>query len=70
VSLYSGDQAEAVQYIAQAVGIEDVGYALKPADKLQRVRALQAQGAIVAMIGDGINDAPVLAPSPSFHCHG
>lgn len=61
VSLYSGDQAEAVQYIAQAVEIEDVGYALKPADKLQRVRALQAQGAIVAMIGDGINDAPVLA---------
>jgi Cu2+-exporting ATPase len=61
VSLYSGDQAEAVQYIAQAVGIEDMGYALKPADKLQRVQALQAQGAIVAMIGDGINDAPVLA---------
>jgi len=61
VSLYSGDQANVVEHIAQAVGIEDIGYAMKPAEKLQQVQALQAQGAIVAMIGDGINDAPVLA---------
>jgi Cu2+-exporting ATPase len=47
--------------VADRVGIETVQAALQPADKLSAVQALQQQGAVVAMVGDGINDAPVLA---------
>jgi len=61
VSLLSGDHALAVQRVAKAVGIKTISAALTPEDKLQHVKALQAQGEIVAMIGDGVNDAPVLA---------
>jgi Cu2+-exporting ATPase len=61
ISLLSGDHAGAVQRVAQEVGIDDIAYGLSPAEKLQRVKNLQQTGAIVAMIGDGVNDAPVLA---------
>ncbi|MEN8218233.1 MAG: cation-translocating P-type ATPase, partial [Pseudomonadota bacterium] len=61
VSLLSGDHALAAQRVAKAVGIKEIGYAQSPADKLQAVKSLQEKGEIVAMIGDGINDAPVLA---------
>jgi Cu2+-exporting ATPase len=61
--LFSGDASSAVERFVAALGIPLASSAgrLSPDDKLARVRALQAQGACVAMVGDGINDAPVLA---------
>jgi Cu2+-exporting ATPase len=61
VSLLTGDHEQAARSIAARVGIEELAFELTPEDKLERVRALQRNGAIVAMIGDGVNDAPVLA---------
>ncbi|MDH5632220.1 MAG: heavy metal translocating P-type ATPase [Gammaproteobacteria bacterium] len=59
--LMTGDQFAAASYMAREVGIDDVRATMRPEDKLAAVKQLQDGGAIVAMIGDGINDAPVLA---------
>jgi Cu2+-exporting ATPase len=59
--LYSGDDERTVATFAARFGLADFAGRLSPADKLDRVRTLQAQGRIVAMVGDGLNDAPVLA---------
>jgi Cu2+-exporting ATPase len=59
--LVSGDAEGAVRATAQQVGIADWHAAALPEDKLAYVKSLQQQGRIVAMVGDGINDAPVLA---------
>lgn len=61
VWLLSGDNREAVEYIAQQTGITHYRAGMKPEDKLARLHQLQQQGAVVAMVGDGVNDAPVLA---------
>ena len=61
VLLMSGDNQAAAQQLGSEAGIENVYAGMTPTDKLQRVQALQQQGAVVVMVGDGINDAPVLA---------
>ena len=61
VWLLSGDRPESAQQVAQEVGITQAFGACTPQDKLSRMQAAQSQGARVAMVGDGLNDGPVLA---------
>ena len=61
VLLFTGDHSGAAQRIARETGIDEVEADLRPQDKLARVQALASQGAIVAMVGDGVNDAAALA---------
>ncbi|MCR4346094.1 MAG: heavy metal translocating P-type ATPase [Sulfuricaulis sp.] len=59
--LLTGDHEMAARRVAGALGINELAWDLKPADKLECIKTLQQQGAVAAMIGDGVNDAPVLA---------
>ena len=61
LTLLSGDAAARAATLAAALGLDGCAGGLLPQDKLDAVRAAQRQGARVVMIGDGINDAPVLA---------
>lgn len=61
VTILSGDAEEAVAHIAAQAGIENWRAGMRPEDKLAALRSFQKQGDIVAMAGDGVNDAPVLA---------
>lgn len=63
VGLLSGDAEPAVRQVAGQLGIHDYVANAKPHDKLDHIRELQADGGVVAMVGDGVNDAPVLAGS-------
>jgi Cu+-exporting ATPase len=59
--MLSGDNRGSAQAAATALGIDEVRAEVLPADKAQTVSALRGAGRVIAMVGDGINDAPALA---------
>ncbi|WP_372872715.1 heavy metal translocating P-type ATPase [Shewanella sp.] len=61
VSIASGDTSLHLSNVANTLGVNDVHGGLKPADKLAFIEKHRCEGKVVAMFGDGINDAPVLA---------
>ncbi|MDP3250891.1 MAG: copper-translocating P-type ATPase [Hydrogenophaga sp.] len=61
VVMATGDGLTTARSVGQRLGIDEVHGEVKPADKLKLVEKLQAEGRVVAMAGDGINDAPALA---------
>ena len=61
VVMLTGDEEKTAQYIANLVRIDTVVANVLPHHKLEKIKELQSAGAIVAMAGDGVNDAPALA---------
>lgn len=70
VHLLSGDASEAAQRVAEKVGISDVRGQCSPRDKLDFLREAQRQGHKVAVVGDGLNDGPVLAGAHASFAFG
>lgn len=71
IHIMSGDQRSVVEYIAKQLGISYYQAEMNPRAKAEAVRALMQQGKVVAMVGDGINDAPALAAADvSFAMYG
>ena len=61
VVMLTGDNPRTAEAIAREVGIHEVRAGLLPEHKLEHIHQLQREGHVVAMIGDGVNDAPALA---------
>lgn len=63
IIMMTGDAKNTAEYIGNLVGIETIFAEVSPEDKLMKIRELQSENHIVAMVGDGVNDAPALAQS-------
>ncbi|MDD5678509.1 MAG: cation-translocating P-type ATPase [Kiritimatiellae bacterium] len=61
ITMLTGDHSQVAGAVAKAIGVDDFMAELLPEQKQEFVRVLQAEGHVVGMIGDGINDAPALA---------
>jgi len=70
VHLLSGDDPRVVEALAQRLGIESFAGGATPQEKFARVERLQSEGKVVAMVGDGLNDAPVLARADASFAMG
>jgi Cu2+-exporting ATPase len=70
VHLASGDRPEVGAGLARALWIEHCSGGMAPQDKYRYVEALQREGRVVAMVGDGLNDAPVLARADASFAMG
>lgn len=60
IVMLTGDNAQTAKHVASQIGLDRYHSELLPEDKIRAIREMQAQGARVAMVGDGINDAPAL----------